>query len=64
MYLKVVYNMLPSYLHESTCMHVGERDACALKKTITTAITFTILNISLSNLKYRCILMLPLIYLA
>ena len=33
-------------------------------QTIKTAITFTILNISLSNLRYRCILMLPLIYLA
>ena len=61
MYLKVVYNMLLSYLHESTCMHVGAHDARALRKTIKTAITFTMLNISLSNLRYRCILMLPLI---
>ena len=57
MYLKVVYNMLLSYLDESTtCMHVGARDARALRKTIETAITFTILNISLSNLRFRCIL--------
>ena len=63
MYLKVVYNMLLSYLHEITCMHVDTPDAHALRKTIKTAITFTILNISLSNLRYtgRCILMLPLI---
>ena len=57
MYLKVVYIMLPSYLHESTCIYVGARDAGAFRKTIKTAITFTILNISLSNLRYKCILM-------
>ena len=55
MYLKVVYNILLSYLHESTCMNVGAGDARALRKTIITAITFTILNICLSNLRYRCI---------
>ena len=51
MYLKVVYNILLSFLHESTCKHVGARDARALRKTIKTAINFTILNISLSNLR-------------
>ena len=51
MYLKVVYNMLLLYLHQSTCMHVGARDVRALRKTIKTAITFTILNISLSNFR-------------
>ena len=47
MYLKVVYITLLSYLYESTFMHVGARDGRALRKTIKTAITFTILNIGL-----------------
>ena len=53
-------NWNPDFRHFS-CMHVGANDARALRKTIKTAKTFTIMNISLSNLRYSCILMLPLI---
>ena len=64
MYLKVDYNMLLSYLHESTCMHSVARDASALRRTIKTDKALTILKMSLSNLRYQCILMFPFIYVA
>ena len=51
MYLKDVYNMLILNKHESTCRHVSARDASEKWKTIKTAITFPISNISQSNLR-------------
>ena len=43
-----------------SCMHVGASDARELRNSI--AITFPIFNISLLNLRYRCILKLPSIW--
>ena len=51
------YFLLSTFLSAS-CLRVYLH---ALRKTIKSAIIFTILNISLSILRYRCILMLPLI---
>ena len=38
-----------------TCMHVGALDAHIFSNLIKTAITLTIYNICLSNLRYRCV---------
>ena len=58
----MVYKMILWNLLVSACMHVGECDVREIRKAIKAALTFTIFSISLSNLRYICILMLLTIW--